>query len=444
MYFSLILTLAIRYRDFSFWPGGQTKLFLLNFSIIFVLWFILLFIFDFYEIPPLRKFYDFLRNLIVFFVLAGFLGISYFYLQPQLGITPKTILVLDISLFLVFLVAWRYFFKFLIRIKHLKEKIVVIGFRQELKEMVPAVLSQNGYEIHLFLSPSPAIPPDLLSLSNFAKYGASSEIQKLKEVVEKEKINSIVFASDIHTDKNLMQKVFSNLPLRLNYIDFADFYEKMTKKVPLDALNEVWFLENVSRSERGPAKTVKRIFDILFALIGLLVMALLFPFMFLAIKLDSPGPVFYSQRRTGRDGKNFNIYKFRTMVQNAEQRGPRWAGENDKRITRVGHFLRKTHLDELPQAVSVLKGSLSLVGPRPERPEFVSLLIKEIPYYNIRTVVKPGVTGWAQLNFSYGDSVEDAKEKLKYDLYYIKNRSFFLDLEILLKTAKIILFAEGQ
>jgi len=257
-------------------------------------------------------------------------------------------------------------------------------------------------------------------------------------------VDPIVLGFNFYKDEQQVQQIFQNLPLKLNYISFANFYENLTKKVPIEMIDEIWFLENFSRSEKRIEEVLKRGFDIFFSAIGILITVVLLPLIALAIKIDSPGPIFYTQKRVGKDGKIFNLYKFRTMKIDAEKEGPRWAEENDERVTKVGYFLRRTHLDELPQAISIFRGDLSLVGPRPERPEFTSILQKEIPYYNIRTLVKPGITGWAQLNFSYGNSIEDAKEKLQYDFYYIKNRSFFLDLGIILKTAKIVLFAKGQ
>ena len=164
------------------------------------------------------------------------------------------------------------------------------------------------------------------------------------------------------------------------------------------------------------------------------------PFVALAIYLESPGPIFYSQGRVGRAGRTFQLIKLRSMVPDAEQDGQaRWAEEKDKRVTRVGRFLRRTRLDELPQCLNVLRGEMSLIGPRPERPEFVTRLQKRIPFYRSRLAVRPGLTGWAQVNYHYGSSVEDALVKLQYDLYYIKHKSLYLDLLILLKTIGVVL-----
>lgn len=217
----------------------------------------------------------------------------------------------------------------------------------------------------------------------------------------------------------------------------------LSGRVRLAELNEGWFLEVVSRRDKL-YEVVKNVIDFCSGILGLSILVIFFPFAALLIEVTSPGPIFYSQKRIGKDGKIFTLYKFRTMVRDAEKEGPQWAQEKDERVTSIGYFLRRTHLDELPQALNLLRGEISLVGPRPERPEFTMPLAKEIAHYHLRELVKPGIFGWAQLNFPYGDSVEDAQEKLAYDLFYIQNRSLFLDIVILLKSVKIIFLAEGQ
>jgi exopolysaccharide biosynthesis polyprenyl glycosylphosphotransferase len=188
----------------------------------------------------------------------------------------------------------------------------------------------------------------------------------------------------------------------------------------------------------------KRLASVLVSILGLLLSLPLLPFVVLAIKLTSPGAVFYRQSRVGFDGKLFNCYKFRTMCAEAEaDSGPTWAGDNDPRITPVGRLLRISRIDEIPQLWNVLKGDMSLIGPRPERPEFVDWLTREIPLYHLRNAVRPGITGWAQVRYKYGNSIEDAKEKLRYDLFYIKNMSPGLDFLILFDTTKTILLGRG-
>jgi sugar transferase (PEP-CTERM system associated) len=224
----------------------------------------------------------------------------------------------------------------------------------------------------------------------------------------------------------------------------ADFYENYLGRIDLDMLSVSELLMTPGFSADGLTAALKRLSDIV---IGFTLLSLTLPLMLLtilAIKIDSPGPIFYRQQRVGQFDKPFTLLKFRSMAADAEAGGsPLWAQRNDPRITRVGRFIRATRIDELPQLVNVLAGEMSLAGPRPERPHFVEQLTRAIPFYRQRSYVKPGVTGWAQVNFPYGASVEDAREKLAYDLYYVKNRSLLLDAAILLSTIRVVLFRVG-
>lgn len=212
----------------------------------------------------------------------------------------------------------------------------------------------------------------------------------------------------------------------------------MAEKIPLSSISENWFLENFREKEGNLYDKVKRIIDIVLASLILLLAFPFWLFIALSIKLEDRGPIFYFQERVGKNKKTFLLIKFRSMKVEAEKEtGPIWTEKEDFRVSKVGKVLRITHLDELPQMINVLKGDISLVGPRPERPEFVARLEKEIPYYHIRHFIKPGFTGWAQIKFRYARSVMDSLEKFQYDLYYLKNRSFLLDLLILLKTFQL-------
>jgi exopolysaccharide biosynthesis polyprenyl glycosylphosphotransferase len=213
-------------------------------------------------------------------------------------------------------------------------------------------------------------------------------------------------------------------------------YEQLTGQVPIDHIGNNWTvaLPLESAEAGGWYPIAKRLFDIVGALVGFVVFLPLLPFLALAIKLDSPGPVFYSHTRAGRGGKLFRLTKLRTMIVEAEKNGAKQAQENDPRITRVGRYLRKLRLDEMPQLLNVLKGEMSAVGPRPERPEHLKEFDNMIPFHRLRNSVKPGMAGWAVINYDYIDSIEDAKVRLQYDLYYIKHQSFTLDLSILLRT----------
>ncbi|HEY6513742.1 MAG TPA: TIGR03013 family XrtA/PEP-CTERM system glycosyltransferase [Burkholderiaceae bacterium] len=230
----------------------------------------------------------------------------------------------------------------------------------------------------------------------------------------------------------------------IKILDLAAFYERSHAEVPVDSLKASWLVYGEGFVQ-GPARRfAKRTFDVVSSACLLLIAAPVMLLAALAIKLDSRGPVFYRQERVGLGGRSFQCVKFRSMGTDAESDGvARWAAKNDSRVTRVGAFLRKTRIDELPQLISVLKGEMSIVGPRPERPEFVAKLKSQIPFYDLRHGVKPGVTGWAQVRYSYGASLEDARKKHQFDLYYLKNNSLLLDLQILIETVTVVLFREG-
>ncbi len=226
--------------------------------------------------------------------------------------------------------------------------------------------------------------------------------------------------------------------------DGVEAYEAITGKVPIESVRSGWLLFSPGCHASRLHLFYKRGASILISIFGLLLTLPLLPFIILAIKVTSAGPALYRQKRVGRDGSIYNCYKFRTMRPDAEADiGATWAMDDDPRVTTVGRFLRLSRMDEIPQLWNVLRGDMSLVGPRPERPEFVDMLNKEIPYYHLRHTVRPGITGWAQVRYKYGSSIEDAKEKLRYDLFYIKNMSLGLDVLVFLQTFKVILWGNG-
>jgi sugar transferase (PEP-CTERM system associated) len=226
-------------------------------------------------------------------------------------------------------------------------------------------------------------------------------------------------------------------------VEYLTFWEREKGQIDLDALQPSWLFFSDGFRTSWFVNSVKRSFDVAVSLLFLLATAPVIIATALAIKLEGKGPIFYVQERVGLNGRTFPLMKFRSMSVNAETEGPKWAAVNDQRITRTGAFIRKTRIDEIPQVINVLRGNMSFIGPRPERPFFVETLSQEIPYYGERHRVKPGISGWAQINYPYGASVEDARQKLTYDLYYVKNHSLFLDLVILLQTARVVLWPEG-
>jgi exopolysaccharide biosynthesis polyprenyl glycosylphosphotransferase len=227
--------------------------------------------------------------------------------------------------------------------------------------------------------------------------------------------------------------------------DTASLWEEIFCELPIESVSAVWFAGNLQNARsRRPFLTFKRALDIIAAIIIGILSAPLWPVIAAAIKLSGPGPILFSQVRLGLNGQPFTLYKFRTMGMDAEANGAQWATKNDPRATPVGRFLRHTHLDELPQIWNILKGEMSFIGPRPERPEFAAALEKSIPYYDLRYLVRPGITGWAQINYRYGSSTDDAKCKLAFDLYYVKNQSLFTELKVTLKTALMVFRGEGR
>ena len=266
------------------------------------------------------------------------------------------------------------------------------------------------------------------------------------ELVERHRIDEIIVAEREQRGGGVpMDQLLACRIRGIPVIDLAGFYERAKSEVPLDSLKASWLVYGHGFVQGRARQIAKRAFDILCSSILLLLASPVMLLTLLAIKLDSPGPIIYRQERVGLGGRIFMCLKFRSMRTDAEKDGvARWAAKNDSRVTRIGAFIRKTRIDELPQLLSVLKGQMSLVGPRPERPSFVAQLKEQIPFYDVRHSVKPGVTGWAQVRYSYGASLEDARRKHQFDLYYVKNNSLFLDLLVLIETVSVVLFREGQ
>lgn len=279
-----------------------------------------------------------------------------------------------------------------------------------------------------------------------SRMGRAIDLAELSGLVARDQISRVVVADLNAESRHKLAAALLDSRLRgLQVNDAVDFYEEITGKIWVEALNPQWFVYTDGFRCSRISALFKRCFDVAFALVLLLLTAPLVLLSAIAIKCESAGPVFFRQVRVGLHGKLFTIYKFRSMRQDAEgESGPAWATEHDDRVTRVGRFLRSVRIDEIPQAFNVLKGEMSIVGPRPERPCFVAKLEQEIPFYGLRHYLKPGITGWAQVMYRYGASVQDSYEKLQYDFYYAKHHSFRCDAAILLKTLKVVLLGRGQ
>lgn len=337
-------------------------------------------------------------------------------------------------------VALRPVLRHLITHKKLVEETVIVGNGQLAERFHEALAAGN---LTSEREPANGILrfPDSLTES-----GGLIDFSRLPDILLQDRISRVIVAEqDAQNRSKLAAALLAPRLGGLLVNDAVDYYERLFGKIWIDSLSSEWFVYTGGFKQSRVGVFLKRCFDIAFAL---LLFVLTAPFVLLiaiAIKLDSAGPALFRQVRVGLHGKTFVIYKFRSMRQDAEHHGgPVWAAERDHRITRVGQLLRKFRIDEIPQAINVLRGEMSWVGPRPERPYFVDRLAQEIPFYNLRHCVKPGITGWAQVKYRYGASVEDAIEKLQYDLYYTKHRSFVCDIVILLKTVRIVLFGRGR
>ena len=269
--------------------------------------------------------------------------------------------------------------------------------------------------------------------------------ESLSELATRLQVSEIILAVRDRRGGGMPVQSLLECKLRgINILELSSFFERENGHLQLDSMNASWMILAEGFTQGMLRDTVKRLFDLL---VSAAMLAVTLPIMALAtllIKLESPGPVLYRQERVGQGGRSFTILKFRSMCADAEKDGkPRWAGQNDSRVTLVGRFIRRTRIDELPQIFNVFFGEMSFVGPRPERPYFVQDLTQKIPYYGVRHTVKPGITGWAQVRYPYGASDEDAMHKLQYDLYYVKNHSLFLDLMILFQTAQVVLWGKG-
>lgn len=281
-------------------------------------------------------------------------------------------------------------------------------------------------------------------IENISVIGTSAQ---LPELIMQHQISDLIVAIGGDLQPATFQAILETQERGVDIIRMPIAYEELIYRVPILSLEADWVLRTFVDQARGSIfyEMGKRILDVIGALVGLTIMILLFPFISILMLLDDGLPIFYGQTRLGRGGIPYEIIKFRTMIRNAEADGsPRWAQEGDTRATRIGRILRKTHLDELPQFINVLRGEMSLVGPRAERPELVEYFQQHIPFYRARLLVKPGITGWAQVNYGYAASIEETTIKLEYDLYYIKHRSMLVDLLILLRTPATVLGFRGR
>ncbi|WP_430408536.1 sugar transferase [Kordia sp.] len=340
---------------------------------------------------------------------------------------------------------WRCAYIFFISSPRFYKNILIIGNKEEVRIIATAIKNNTNYsKVIGYINSSATTSDDDIDLSDFEEI-TSLDLQK---ITKEKAVSEVIIASNERKELNkpLFDGLISLLETGLPIKEYIQVYEELTFRVPVQYVGKDFYKYfPFSRSNQNKLYLFfHRVFDLLFAILGLSVSLLFLPFVLIGNLIGNRGPLFYTQERVGKNGVPFKIYKLRSMVINAEKDGAVWATKNDNRITRFGSFLRKSRLDEVPQFFNVLKGDMSMIGPRPERPAFVKQLSESLTFYEIRHIVKPGVTGWAQVKTDYGASVEDSLRKLQYDLYYIKHRSFFLDLNIIIKTLSTVLFYRGR
>lgn len=418
-YAALAGTLLIRYG-----ADGWSEAWAMHagpFFIIFCVWMASLYIANLYRYESFRNARLLIRNLGGATAAAAIVSVVIFYIfSATFGLMPKTNLILFAGIYFVLGFTVRTLVSRIFSGSALRTAL--LG-KSKIADEVAAFLGTNsgvGYAI----TARADIPfRDRAALEAFVR-GEHPEI--------------IVVEEGWIADPAILSALYELLGRGIRIIPLLRFYETIFERIPIEEIEERWFVENIS-PRRPSYEALQRIIDIIGSLVIGIILLPVAAIASIAIVLTSPGPAIYAQVRVGRGGERFTMYKFRTMRADAEKNGPQWAAANDDRTTPVGRFLRHTHLDEIPQLWNILMGKLSFVGPRPERPEFAEEIAARVPFFRVRNFVKPGLTGWAQINYRYTSSIEDAKEKLAYDVFYIKHRSTLLDVLIVLKTAKRLL-----
>lgn len=421
---ALFLALALRYPQET-WRENFTN-HLPYFLVVFLIWLVFFYINDLYNLNlGLRRRKFFLQTMSAA-GLSSLFSIIYFYLNVQSTIAPKTNLFVFIAIFILLFFIWRSLYQAVIKSVLPKNNLAIIGQNNYTAKILQELENNPGagYETALI-------------------FKTADEVESLASLVQEKNIKTIVLCDDFGQSEKTREALFDCLAFNLSFFDYPGFYELLSGKVPVEAIGPNWFLDNIKEGERNYFNFLKRITDLIGALVIFILFLPFWPLIALIIKLESRGPVLFKQARYGQNEQIFKILKFRTMRMNNNDGSP--TAEGDKRITSFGNFLRKTRLDEIPQVVNILKGEMSFIGPRPERPEIVAELERQIPFYKTRLLIKPGISGWDQVSGIYhSPSLEDTLEKLQYDLFYLKHRSLYLDLAITLKTIATVLGRKGR
>jgi len=434
-----------------FWAAGDAWM---QFSLQFIierppLWFFLL---PFFWVILLVELYDIHRASNPRETLKG-IGLALLiyalvYLLIYFSSDPNSLPRRGVSVFIIFAalltLLWRLLYIQLFTSPHLLRRVVIVGAGKAGQTLVEIIQGQQPPPFHLVGLVDDDPQKQGKQIGKFKILGDS---QTLNEIIQDQQISDLVLAISGEMKGDMFRALLAAQERGVNLSPMPQVYEEILTRVPIFLLEAEWIVR--SFVEKTHTSTLyhlaKNLIDFAGGLVGFLIMVFFFPFISLAIILEAGFPIFFTQERLGRGGQPYKIIKFRTMEREAERDGVvRMTEENDERVTTVGWFLRRTHLDELPQFINVLRGEMSLVGPRAERPQLVEHFQNEIPFYRARLLVKPGITGWAQVNFGYAGNVEETAVKLEYDLYYIEHRNFLMDISIILRTVGQVLGFKGQ
>jgi len=426
---SLWLMLFIRYGELPTWYVFYTHL--LPFSVLFIVWSAVFLIAGLYEKHTVIFRHKLPTILLNSEIANSFIAVLFFYFIPYFGITPKINLFIYLIVSFIFLLVWRlYGYNFLWPSR--KQNAIIIGSGAELKELKDEINNNPKYGISLVSS---------VDLEKTEGIDFSEEVIKR---IYSEGISLVIIDLNSEKAEPILPHLYNLIFSKVRFVDMHHLYEEIFDRVPLSLLRYNWFLENISTSPKVAFDFWKRGMDVVVSFVLGILTLIIMPFVALAIKLEDGGVIFSKQQRIGKNNQLINIVKFRTMT--VANDGGNW-GEVENKVTKVGRFLRKSRLDEFPQVWNVLKGDISLIGPRPEFSDAVKTYADQIPYYNIRHIIKPGLSGWAQI---YGDhphhdtDITKTKNKLSYDLYYIKNRSSMVDLKIALRTLQVLISQRGK
>jgi exopolysaccharide biosynthesis polyprenyl glycosylphosphotransferase len=408
-----------------------------------VLWLLLASVNDFYELKTAAKF---LPSTLTLLRITSFMVLVYlliYFFSPRDSL-PRLFILFYAALSFIFLGLWRSGYALFLNRLPFRRRAIIVGAGVSGQTIVQTIRENLGpdYQLVGYIDDDSSKQGQV-----FEGLPVIGTRRDLASLVEDKDVSEVILAITRDLPPELFRALMDCQEQGAQITPMPLLYEEITGKVPVEHIGDNWpvVLPLDHASTRGFFPLFKRVMDLSIAAIGLTVLVILLPLVALALYVDSPGPIFYTQERVGKGGKTFRLIKFRSMIPHAEKEGEAvWAKEDDPRITRVGRFLRFTRLDELPQFINVLKREMSVVGPRPERPEFVAELEEQIPFYRVRHSVKPGMAGWGLVKYGYTDSVEDALEKVQYDLYYIKHQSIYLDLLILAKTIGAMISFKGR